>query len=208
MTLERAHERFVDADLQLKSLLLDLMDSEEYRAGSTTAAASGAVEARVRTARLLDASLIRSVSDQLASFRWTRTGFDMLDSDEHGYRILGGGVDGEYVSTVQQDPGLTWAVVLQRTAQGVANGVVGHDLVEAEEPRMLLDLGVDARPGDEEFERVLDDVFFRLMAERASEERLVGLRALWEELEALGGAEAAWRGVLAVLLQDPDFVVY
>ena len=132
----------------------------------------------------------------------------MLDNDEHGYRILGGGVDGEYVGRLQSDPSITWLLVLRRFSQALAHEVVQHDLVEAASEPVLLHTTRDARPGDEDFTHAVDLLFFRLMGQRADDERLEGLTELWTELETIGGAEDAWKGVISVLIQDPDFVVY
>ena len=123
-------------------------------------------------------------------------------------RILAGGVDGEYVSTRQADPSLTWAIVLRRVAQALANQIVENDLVQRDGSPILLDLSPSDRPGDPEFDRALETGFFRLMGERADEARLEGLVELWETLESIEGAEVAWQGVISAWLQDPDFVVY
>jgi hypothetical protein len=206
--LELAHTRFVGNELRIKPLLLDLLATEEYAAGGLRAEADEETAERIRTARLLDASLIRSLSLDLTGLHWENNGFDLLDNDEHGYRILAGGVDGEYVSTLQADPGLTWALVIRRVSQAMANQVVSHDLVDAAQPPILLQLSLDSRPGDEDFEDGMDQLFFRLMGQRADVERLAGLTELWEELESLDGANSAWQGVISALFQDPDFIVY
>jgi hypothetical protein len=98
--------------------------------------------------------------------------------------------------------------VIRRVAQAMANQVVSHDLIDQAQPSILLDLSLDSRPGDADFDTGIDQLFFRLMGQRAAPDRLAGLISLWEEVESLDGASAAWQGVLRVLFQDPDFVVY
>ena len=206
--LEHIYDRFVADDLQVKSLIRDLTETAEYTAGALESTASMETADRVHTARLMDSSLFRSLSSDLTGLLWQRSGFDMLDNDEHGYRILGGGVDGEYVGRLQSDPSITWLLVLRRFSQALAHEVVQHDLVETESEPVLLHTTLDARPGDEDFAHAVDQLFFRLMGQRADEERLEGLAELWTELESIGGTEEAWKGVISVLIQDPDFVVY
>ena len=206
--LEDTHSRFVQQDLQVKDLIRDLISTEEYRAGTLNAEADEATSDRVKTARLLDASLIRSISQSLTGLEWEADGFDLLDNDEHGFRILAGGVDGEYIGIVQSDPSMSWALVLRRAAQGMANRVVHHDLIEESRPAILLNTTVSASAEDEEFQLALEQAHFQLMGTRPDEEQLTSLTQLWIELESLGDARTAWQGVLSALLQDPDFIRY
>ena len=206
--LENTHNRFIEEDLQVKALIKDLISTDEYRAGTLTAAADADTADRVKTARLLDASLIRSISQSLTGLKWEADGFDLLDNDEHGFRILAGGVDGEYIGVVQSDPSMSWALVLRRAAQGMANRVVHHDLIEEVRPAMLLDTTVTASPEDDAFQLALEQAHFQLMGTRPDETRLASLTSLWIELETLGDEHTAWQGVLSALLQDPEFVQY
>ena len=207
-SLDLTHRRFVDGGMQVKDLILELVRSTEFRSGSTNEEATIEIQEQVRTARILDTSLLRSMAADLSGFVWESEGFDMLDNDDWGYRILGVGVDGEYVGVLQSDPSLTWVLVLRRWAQALSAEVVAHDIIQGARPAVLLEVNPASVPGDTDFETALDSVFFRLMGVRMTTERQAGLEALWLELSAVAGPEAAWQGVLGVLLQDPDFVVY
>lgn len=200
--IEALRQVYRGADARLKPVIAAVTDTPSYRAAVQSG--TGPAEA---TARLMDVTLLRRVLSGLTGFSWGWQGYDQLDNDTHGYRILGGGVDGAYVTRVQDTPGLTWERVLARTAEAFSTAVVAHDLDGTEAP-WLLDR-VDGTTGstNPEFATQLAALRWRLLAERADTNTLADDADLFVTLGGDdGNAATAWAGVLQALLRDPDFV--
>jgi hypothetical protein len=208
-TLEDLETGFADADLRMPALLRALLAGEEYRAGGVAPDAPAAVVEAAVTRRLVSPDQLDTVLRDLTGFSWRQFGYDQLANDTFGFRMLMNGVDGEYVTTPAQDPTLTWSLVTARAAQAAAWSAVRHDLVDADAPHLLLDgVTLATRPTDDAFETELAALHWRLLARRADEDDLSALTALWSDLEASSGAEAAWVGVVSALLQHPEFLSY
>ena len=205
--LERLRQDFLRADLAMRPLLAELTETEAYQAGSFGTDADDAQRDRERVRRQLTPDQLASVLADLTGFVWQHAGFEMMANDTYGYRVLGGGVDGRMVSTPQQQPGLTWMLVVKRIAQAAAAAAVQRDLVEGQ-GRLIAGIDLDDRPGDDAFEDALDSLHWRLYAVRADADWRAEIGALWEAVEAEDGAEAAWRTALTVMLRDPLLVSY
>ena len=207
--LREAREAFVGGDLRMTEAIVAITDADAYRAGELTEAATDE-DARVQsTRRLLVASQLRSLLYDLSGFEWVADYTDQLDSDTTGYRILGGGVDGEATTAPQQTPGLTWALVTRRVAQAAALQIAEADLAEGASPKVLVGVTADLRPGDAAFNEALADLSWHLLAMRPSQADLDALTAHWSAVfDSSGSPEGAWASVLAVLLRDPDFLAY
>jgi hypothetical protein len=152
---------------------------------------------------LTPAQLGRAVADR-TGFEWTWGGFDMLGNDEHGYRVLVGGVDGDHVFANQRDPGMTWSLVVERLAQAAASAV--SDSLGADDGDLFGGVTAEDLPGDSAFDAALERLYWQLMGRRADGAALAEAAALWSAIEALDSAEAAWAGVLEAWLRDPEFV--
>ena len=123
------------------------------------------------TPRMLSHDQLRSALKQTTGFTWTQFGRDLLDSDETGYRLLFGGVDGIAITTPQREPGLTWALGVQQAAEGAADHVVRTELEEDGERRLFDDVTLTDRPGDEAFDAALRGLHRKLFS---TEERAGG----------------------------------
>ena len=206
-TIEALRADFVAAELRYLPLLSAVTDTPEYRVGTATGGTEEEREA-VMTRRMMTPDQYASVVEDLTGYRWNDAGFDLLRSDEYGFRVLAGGVDGAVVTSPQQEPGLTWGLVQKRTAQAAADYVVEQDLVGGTDPRLLTEVDLDSRPGDAAFTSQLEALDWRLLGSRADADRFASLEALWTDAEAASDPAAAWKVVVTVLLRDPAFVVY
>ena len=130
------------------------------------------------------------------------------DRCQLGLRILGGGVDGAEVFTPQASPSESWALVVWRLAQAGAAHAVDHDLSTGASPRLFQHADIDTAPGDAEFDAELSHLHWALFARRADAIWLDGATALWTEIEARSGTEAAWAVLLTTMLSDPEYVSY
>ncbi|MFN7142290.1 MAG: DUF1585 domain-containing protein [Myxococcota bacterium] len=192
----------------MKALLRAVTDDPVYRADALAADAPEDVVAREIPVRLLSVDQLASAARDLSGFTWRSHGADLLADDTTGYRVLGGGVNGVNVTRPQQEPGLTWALVVERLAQATAYTAVTDDFAEGADRRLFRHATLDTRPGDAAFAAELRDLHWRLHAERPDDARIADTTALWEAVAAESDASTAWIAVLTVLLRDPAYVTH
>ncbi len=202
--LEALRVHFVAEELHVRALIREILQGPTWQAGGLDATADEETVLRERTRRLLSPDQLQSAIEDLTGFRWTENGFDQLQNDERGFRVLAGGVNGVNVLRPQQDPGLTWTVTTERLAQAAASTVVDNDLGGGT-PRLLTVSG-DARPGDAAFDDQIRALTWQLHARRATDAEVGAWAGLWTAVEATDGALSAWKAVLAVMFRDPAFV--
>jgi len=200
-------ERFLATDHRVRPLLADLTDTLAYQVGSFEPESTEAQMAPHNELRMLRPDQLARAVEDLTGFTWTWRGYEQLDNDVLGFRIMAGGVDGAEVTEPQRAPGLTSLLVVQRLAEGAADHVVDAGLVHGE-PSLLDGVTVDTRPGDGAFEDKLRELHWRLYAVRADAAWLTDIAALWDLLFVAEGARSAWEAVVAAMLQDPLFVGY
>lgn len=207
-TLDALREGFVAAEQRPKALLRLVLAGPEYRVGALTDDAPDEVAARLSTARLMSADQLASAIEDLTGFTWTVEGWDQLDNDELGYRVLLGGVDGVTVTSPLRDPSLSRVLALRRVAQGAGAAVAAADLApEATARRLLTEVTRDSRPGDAAFTAQLDALSWRLYAVPIDAERQAELETLWSAVLAESTPEQAWASTLSVMIRDPRFEV-
>lgn len=206
-TLAELESEFGAQGWTTRPLLRAVTNTPQYRAGALGDMADSDHESREHTVRLLSVDQLASAMDDLTGFRWMYNGCDQLENDDYGYRVLGGGVDGEQVSKAQQDPSLTWALVVKRLAQGGATTAVQRELVEAGERRLFLpEVSLATVPSDAAFAAQIDTLYLRMFARRATDAELEAESSFWAETAERTGPAAGWVAVLTVLLRDPEMV--
>ena len=89
------------------------------------------------------------VLEGLTGFQWTWKGYEQLDNDTLGFRIMAGGVDGTEVTEPQHAPSLTSLLVLQRLAEAAASAAVDAELVTLGEAMRRLDPTAPAAGSDD-----------------------------------------------------------
>ena len=206
--LRDAREPFVNNGLHLKDAIRSITQSAAYTAGGVTDGASDDQVDQTSTRRMLVASQLRSIDADLAGLDWRNAGYDQLDNDVSGFRVLGGSVDGDLLSAPQRTPGLTWSLTVERAAEVSAGLLVDHDL-GASSPTLLPGVTSATTPADAAFATAVSAAWWRVLAERPTDDDVAGLAALWQSVVDAGGSSTdAWTTVVAVLLRDPDFVSY
>ena len=73
---------------------------------------------------------------------------------------------------------------------------------------ILADVEPAWRPGDTAFDAAIDATFRHLTAETPDAQTHDEYVALWEQVDATDGGEAAWTAVLTAMLRHPAFVSY
>ncbi len=187
-------------------LILQVMQTEQYRAGGFTEAATEATREREKVERLITPNMQRLMLEDLADLDWRQFNYVGLENDVTGYRVLAGGVDGYSVTSPQERPGLTWELVNTRFAQAAAEEVVARDLGAAAPE--LLTVDPTALPGDAAFDEQLRALHWRLYGVRATDAWVSSTGALWSAVSALEGVDSAWEAVLEACFRDPLFVSY
>ncbi len=207
--LARLEGEFVSGGERYATLVTALLDSEEYRAGDYLAEATDVAVGQ--TLHSMSAPMLASFVEELTGFRWEWEGWQQLDADVSGYRVLAGGVDGATVRRPALDPSVSRTLVIKRLSQAAAETVVLHDLATTAVERRLVGRSVAdmAMPPDDAALAVeIGTVHRRVLGTAPDSERLDALLGLYGEAWALGGAEAAWRTVVAALLRDPEAWTY
>ncbi|MSQ02719.1 MAG: DUF1585 domain-containing protein [Myxococcales bacterium] len=208
-TLAALHARFVTGQRRYSTLVAALLESAEYRAGEYAPGADAALMSSTQTLRSMSAPMLASFVEDLTGFVWTWEGWQQLDADQSGYRVLAGGVDGATVRRPATDPSVSRSLVIKRLAQAAAATVVPHDLAAAADERRLLGSGeLDVAPDAAALAGQLSVLHRRITGVAPDDTRLSGELALYAEAWALGGAEAGWRTVVSALLRDPDAWTY
>lgn len=193
-------DAFEAGGARLPVALAALMDGPTYRAGSQGA---GGQEV---TARWLWPDQLSTAVEAATGFRWSWLGFELLDDDTIGYRVLMGGVEGVATTAPQDRPGLAMAAVWKRVAEAAADHAVATELEAGlAGAGLLAGVSLSDVPGDPSFDAALSDLRWRLLAERDPEAE-AALADLWSAVSAQAGPAVAWRAVVAALLRDPRFV--
>ena len=197
-------------DMQYKALMRAVIATEEYRAGDLTDAATDADRDRYHTRRFFTPRTLESTITDLTGFSWTWSGWDELDSDSTGYRLLLGGADGDMVRSTALGPGLTRSLVIRRLAQAASNTVVTHDLAAERADRLLLGTTSDSpiEPDTAAFAGELAAIHVRLFGQTATDDQLAEETTYYDNVDAMEGGQVAWASLLSVLLRDPDFWSY
>ena len=205
-------EVYEESGSRMHPVYTAVTQTRRYRAGSFGGRATEADREREVLDRLMTGDTLSSALEELTGWTWTYEGFEQLDNDSEGHRLLVGTVDGNYQTRPQQGPSLTWALVHQRASEAAAAHVVAQDLDGGEDRRLLTRVDLETRPGGEAFEAQLGDLALRLWGLPLDEARLGTLSELWTAAsEAEAGeaghdaARAAWAAVLTAMLLDPDF---
>ena len=191
--LEELRVSFLEHGTRMKPLIAALTETKAYQLG----------EIRMVTHDQFNSSL-----QALTGFQWTIDGFDQIDSDETGYRLLLGGVDGISNNSPQQPPGLTWALVVKRAAEAAAHYAVETELNQAGSRRLFKSVGLLDRPGGSIFDGELRSLHIRMFGRPADEEWITAIGDLWSSVADENGADSAWKTVISTMLRDPAFLSY
>lgn len=178
---------FIAGDRRAGALIEAVMDTPEYRADALP---DGLVEGDEVIVRQMPPQMLASAVEGATGFRWMAEGFDQMDNSVLGYRTLGGGVDGEFVTSPQDVPSASHQLVVRRLAEGAAaHAIASGHIVGPEQD-------VDAW---------VAELYWALTARTLSESDQAGLVGVFAAVEASAGEDEAAAAVVAAVLQDPEF---
>lgn len=202
--VESLRQGFVDQGLLVRPLLAAITDTPQYRVGGLNSSADAATADRENLWRMVTPEQWATLIADLTGFVWESNGFEQLLNDTYGFRVLAGGVDGNFVTRPQRTPSLTWALTIQRLAEAASYHAVQQELVNGGERRLFLYVELDTPSGDAAFTQEIEDLGWRLYAVRLDAARVQSLTALWEAVAAEGDPGAAWQALVTAMLRDPE----
>ncbi len=205
-TISTLWERFDAAGRSPHALLRGILDTPAYRVGAVAGEVPPGEEAEWGTRRLLSASQLASVVEDLTGFLWTWEGYEQLDNDVIGFRVMAGGVDSETVTRPLQVPSVATLLVIRRLAEAGADTLVQRDLRGG--AHELLTVGSGDVPGSAAFEAQLVTLYMRIFARIPTEEESTADGEFWSAVAEESGGEEAWVALVATLLRDPEFWSY
>jgi len=191
--LEHMRRSFINANATMRPLIAALTESPSYHAPAD---------------RMVTHDQLTDSIESLTGFRWTHNGTDMLDDDGVGHRLLLGGVDGIANRAPQSRPGLTWALVVKRTAEAAASHAVRTELSESGDRRLFTVVTLETDADDDAFDHELRQMHRRMYSHEATDAWVEQVRDLWTEIANTEGPAEAWRAVVSATLRDPAFLTY
>ena len=208
-TVDALRQDLVTGELIYRNLLRAVFNTEQYQAGSLSEDATDEDLERENTQRIMPPDMIMQAIEELTGgYVWAYEGFEQLDNDDPGYRVVGGGVDGYEVTRAQQDPGITWLLTNKRHAQGAAHFVVQNELVDDQARHLFPTVTLEDQPGDAAFDQDLEALHWRLYGSRPDSDRLSRAATLWSTVHDEEGAQEAWNRLISAMLRDPEFLTY
>lgn len=200
LTLHR--ERFIRGDLTLRALIRSIMASPAYRTAPTDD------PQRVSRKRVSPELLAEQV-EHLTGFRLSIDGYDLLNTDSLGLRVMAGGADGEFVTEPSLQATATSALVQERLAQAAASWAVLNDRDRPQEERLFSDGQLSAQPDDATLADQINTLHLRVLSQPLGQEDELELVDHWRAVHQLTDSPAdAWESVLTVLLRHPSFMQY
>lgn len=209
----RGHRAAFDAGGRtLRSLVRSVVLSPEYRAGKLLDPARAQ---RIPALRLVSPAQLAASIEQKTGYRWTFRGRDALERNERGLAVLAGGIDSRAVAERATEPGVGLVFVQERLAQAAAWHVARADLAPGREgdARLLAYVTVADTPesAPEAFEAQIRHLYLEItgLALPTEAPEVAELSALWKQVHAVEGSpEAAWAGIVSVVLRDPALLLY
>ncbi len=174
-----------DADFGVVEQLRQVFVDGDRRIKPVLAATLSTSAYRDAEPRMLAPSTFAAAVEDLTGWRWTFEGRDRMDEDTYGYRVMAGGVDGTSLTRPQDVPNVSWNATVRRAAQAAGSTAVSGGRLEG---------------------LAVEELAWRLWAERIDDDERDAYEALRDAVEAEAGADQAAASVISVMLRDPRFV--
>lgn len=201
--VEVLRRSFVADGERLRPLVRALTDTAEYRAGAFEDVAAEDTMDRTMVRRTLSTDQLATSIADLTGWTWTYAGYEQLDNDTVGFRVMTGGVDGIAATRPTADPSVSWTLSTATAAEGAALAAAS-----ALGSGALSGVTEATIPGDAAFGEALRDLHWRLFGVRADDAWEADMTDLWSSVAATDGARVGWAAVLTSMLRDPAFLTY
>jgi hypothetical protein len=215
------HRRaFVESGLVVREMVRSIVTSREYLA----ARIDDPDRDGVTVLKTVTPAQLEGIIESKTGYRWTVRGRPVLARNIGGVSVIAGGTDGQYATEPNADPSVGLMLVHERLAQAAAWTVASRDLARNREgeARLLKFVTREDRPetAREAFRTQIEQLYLEILGvpldapvdsegnvlEAPEVEQLI---TLWKQLFSLDARpEAAWAGVLSVVLRDPLLLFY
>jgi len=214
--MHRHREAFVTNDMNIKELVRSIVLSPEYRVSVVDEQVNGDDLAdRIENVKMVTPSQLSSIIADKTGYRWKFDDRDGLGKNERGLAVLGGGIDGRFVRTPSHAPSVGMVLIQERIAQAAGWHVAQNDLqIETPEDRILLkyiNLTDTPETHAEAFDYQIRDLYLQLTGVALDPEATepADLQVLWKQIYSMhNSSEAAWAGIVSVVLRDPLVLFY
>lgn len=215
-----AHRQaFQDSDLNVRELVRSIVSSREYLAAKVDDP-----DRELPVLKTVTPAQLEGIIETKTGYRWSFGGRPALARNVRGLGVLAGGTDGRFVNSPNPDPSVGLVLVQERLAQAASWHLAAHDLDRDRqgEARLLRFITRDDRPETEReaFKTQIEQLYLDVLGvpldapegpegEPGEPPEVEELIALWKRLFSLDARpEAAWAGVVSVVLRDPMLIFY
>lgn len=215
-----AHRRAFEAsNLNVRELVRDIATSRAYLAER-----SDDPDRDLPVLKTVTPAQLEGIVLAKTGYLWTIRGRPALARNVEGLAVLSGGPDGRFVTDPNHDPSVGLLLVQERLAQAAGWHVASADLARDRQgdARLLRYVTRDDRPeaAREAFATQIEMLYLDVLGvplsapvdadgARGEPPEVEELIALWKRLFSLDARpEAAWAGVLSVVLRDPMLIFY
>lgn len=215
----RLQRSFIDSGYDARELVRTIVTDSKFLTSHADPEDASETNDPVGVKKARPYQLAQTVRD-ITGFEWWTTlvipeeGLDLgrvnlMDDSGLGYQVLGGGIDGVFVTRSSHVYSATNSLVLQALAREAAHHVVERDFADAE--RRLLTAADPADDGEDSVRTQLVHLSSRIYAQILAEDDPVidELHTLYRDARAAGGdAKRAWKVVVTAMLQDHRMAFY
>ena len=215
----RLQRSFIDSNYDARDLVRSIVTDPAFLTSHADpeVAEEGTDPVGVKKARPFQ--LAQAVRD-ITGFEWWTTliipeeGLDLgrinlMEDSGLGYQVLGGGIDGVFVTRPSHVYSATSSLVLQALAREAAHYAVERDFAGGE--RLLLTASDPADDSEVSVRSQLGHLSARIYSTTAADDdpTVDELYALYRDAQAAGGdAKRAWKVVITAMLQDHRMAFY
>jgi len=205
-------DAFVDSHLNIRELVRSIVLSEQYRAAH---AWEPELSERLPTVKQVSPAQLATIIEAKTGYRWSVGGVDAMTTPVIGLPVLAGGVDSVYVRSPNYDPSVGVVFVQERLAQSAGWHVAAHDLDPDREGEAILlqYVNADMRPDTDEeaFRAQIEHLYLHItgIPLEQDDEQVGLLLTVWRQLYSIeGDPDAAWAGIVSIVLRDPRVILY
>ncbi len=216
-TAAQLQRSFIDSGYSARELVRAIVLDDAFHVSHVDLEALGEVEPSeealaARGYKKLRPVQLKLLLQETASFQWKADisqfqlgTIDLIDDSFVGFQVLGGGIDGYYVTRPAHTYNATASLLLRTAARDAAGHVVERDFQAEPGTRTLLTVGEPNDTSEGRVREQLVDLYVRLLGRQVASDSL-DIDQTYElftvALAQAGSPSRAWKIVVAALMQD------
>ena len=195
--------QFVASSLSYQSLLKMILLDDEFQSSHIIQQ-----DTSEENRYLLQPHQLESTIFALTGFLWETDGTSKLQSDNHGYRQLLGGVDGREITKSVNNPTLSRQLVIKRLAQNSAEYWVQSNWEDIDERGYaFIDTPLSALNASQRKD-LFGSWLYHTTSIEATEEDIEKFEAIYENIVETYDPKTAYTIVISIMLRSIDFWSY